>query len=290
MTARIVVLGDLNLDVLVRASDVLQPGEEARGSARAVPGGSAATFARVASAEGTHVTFLGAVGKDLVGDLLEQSLETAGVRTMLQRAELPTGVVVALHLEGDRSMICSRGANDGLTEAGIDRTVFAEADHLHVSGYALLSDAQRPAVERALALAKARGCSISLDPPPASLIETFGVDRFDRLIEAVDWLFPNLTEGRLLTRLSAPDDVVGALSARFSSGALTMGHEGAIAWRGHVTDRSVSVVVDGVETTGAGDAYAGAFAAVVLRGCGLSDANRRGCEAARDHLLRRATY
>jgi len=284
---RILVLGDLNLDVTVRSPGDLAPGDEVRSRVRVEPGGSAGTFARTASAEGADVLFFGSVGRDLAGDLLERSLSDAGVTPRLTRVSIPTGAIVALHQGGERSMICSRGANDGLSVDSIDPEAFGSAGHLHVSGYALLAEAQRSAAVRAIEFAREKGLSISVDPPPANLIQAFGVSRFLALLASVTWLFPNLSEGRLLSGLDDPAAVVERVAERFSVGALTLGIDGAIAWQRELRHRCRPPKLEAAESTGAGDAYAAAFTTAFHAGRSLDAANTRACSAARAHLERR---
>ena len=282
--SRIVVLGDLNLDVHARVTTELASGEEARDLVRASPGGSAGTFARIAAAQGASVAFLGCVGTDLVGDLLVRSLEAAGVEPIVQRADRPSGVILALQEGPERTMICSRGANDGILADRIDLSIFDAADHLHVSGYAFLSESQLPAVERVLGLARKRRLSVSVDPPPANLIRNFGVAAFLGLLPARGWLFPNRTEGEILTGVDAPEAIVDRLATRFEVGSLTMGAEGSLAWAGEDRHEQPAERLEGVDTTGAGDAFAGAFVVAYLNARDVERANLSGCRAARDHL------
>lgn len=282
--SRIVVLGDLNLDVHARRPLDLAPGEEARDLVRVTAGGSAGTFARIAAARGASVAFLGCVGTDLVGDLLVRSLRDAGVETIVQRIDRPSGVILALQQGSERTMVCSRGANDGIRSDRIDGSAFEGADHLHVSGYAFLSSAQRPAVEHAIVLAHARSLSISVDPPPANLIRDHGVEAFCDLLPAGAWLFPNRTEGELLTGASEPNAIVGRLAAQFEVGALTLGASGSIAWAREARHAQSAHPLNSVDTTGAGDAFAGAFVAAYLETRDVAWANRIAGNAARTHL------
>ena len=283
---RLVVLGDLNLDVFARVGEDLRPGDEARSRVHVEPGGSAGTFARVAAAHGADVVFLGSVGRDLAGDLLERSLVDAGVTARLARSDRPTGTILALQQGEERSMICSRGANDGLTPDAINPAVFVQADHLHISGYALLSKSQLAATVRAIELAKAHALTVSVDPPPANLIATAGVDRFLRLLEPVDWLFPNLAEGRILSGAETPEAIVDALAARFEAGALTLGPDGALGWQGADRARTAAEPVPYGENTGAGDTFAGAFVVALHTTGEIGLATDRACVAARGHVLR----
>lgn len=284
--SRIVVLGDLNLDVHAQAPERIAAGGEIRSSIRAVPGGSAGTFARVAASEGAHVTFIGAVGTDRIGDLLIRSLEDHGVETRIVRTDAPSGTILALEQGNERTMVCSRGANDGLTVDALDEAAFREADHLHISGYAFLSPAQQPVAQRAIALTHDRRMTISVDPPPASLIEAFGVEAFLEALVDVAWLFPNRTEGELLTSQTSAERIVDALSSSFEVGALTLGPEGALAWSGDSRDRHAAATPIAGNTTGAGDAFAGTFVAARLAGASLAASNARACAAAAAHITR----
>jgi sugar/nucleoside kinase (ribokinase family) len=286
---RLLVLGDLNLDVHAAEPSETGTGQEVRAAVRVAPGGSAGTFARVAARLGAHVAFLGSVGTDPVGDLLEQDLRAGGVEPHLRRTAAPSGVVVALHRGHDRSMICSRGANDALGESDVDPALFADLDHLHVSGYAFLSAGQAAAARRAIALAQAARATVSANLPPANLVRSHGVERFRRDLDDISHLFLNRDEGRCLTGIDGDDVIVDALARRQVAGALTLGAEGALAWQGSQRDRHRASEALDVDPTGAGDAFAAAFIVSLLGGDNLSCANRRACDAARDHIAARST-
>lgn len=284
---QIVVVGDLNLDIHAHLPASLAPGDEARDAVIVRPGGSAGTFARTAAALGASVTFIGAVGDDLVGNLLETSLTQDGITARLRRMQLPSGAVLAIEMEGDRSMVCSRGANDGLTPDWVSEAFPQGSDHLHISGYALLSDAQRSAALRAFNLAADLKMTRSLDPPPASLLRSFGVRRYLDLLPDGLWLFPNRSEGRLLAGKINDGDVVDALSTRFPVGAHTLGADGARAWNGNTRHLQVSQSLPPVDTTGAGDVYAATFVARFLQSGNLAQTNIEACLAAASMLRKR---
>ncbi|MEW5826946.1 MAG: carbohydrate kinase family protein [Candidatus Bipolaricaulota bacterium] len=283
---RILVLGDLNLDVHVD-DRTIAAGHEVRAAVRVAPGGSAATFARIAAQLGAKVTFFGAVGDDLLGELLERSLDKAGVVPRLARSQLPSGAVVALRRGAERSMICARGANDALSTADLDAADFSGAQLLHVSGYAFLSPSPSAAAQRAIALARAAGARVSVDPPPANLIEAFGLDAMRRLLASADWLFPNESEGRAITGEGRAAQMADALAVRHAHGAVKLGPRGALAWRGEERYRSSPMDPLDVDPTGAGDAFAAGFAVATLAGATLAEATERATSSARDHLAAR---
>jgi ribokinase len=284
---RIVVLGDVNLDIHAQRFELPNPGDESREAILVEPGGAAATFARTAARLGAFTTLIGAVGDDWIGGVLARSLEEAGVHTVLRRATVPSGAVLAFHDDRDRSMICSRGANDALDANWVRENQFDGCHHLHVSGYTLLSSTQRTAADMAFSIAKEHQMSLSIDPPPASLIQRFGLDRFLKLLPDSIWIFPNRSEGRLLSRQDTPFEIVEHLRARFPTGALTLGEDGAIAWT--PTDRDEQTLGKPVsgDTTGAGDVYAASFVTRFLQTEDLHDANAFACDQAREMLISR---
>ena len=281
---RIVVLGDLNLDVRAELPQDLPWGGEARTAVQVVPGGSAGNFARAARREGAEVLFVGCVGQDAAGDLLLQSLRAQGIKAHVRRVANPTGTIVSLWKGRERTLLCSRGANDGLDASWIEESFFREANHLHLSGYAFLSSSQQGAARRAIAMAHSRELTISVDPPPGNLIRRFGVAAFLREIETVDWVFPNLDEGEALSGTAGPESIVERLAARFAAGALTLGKDGSLAWSQEERAQATVEPLDLVDTTGAGDAFAAGFVVAFLAGAALPEANRRGSEAAARHL------
>ena len=288
--SRILVLGDINLDVLASVPSSLPIEGEVRTRVVVESGGSAANFARVAARAGAVVEFIGCVGDDLVGDILVESLNRIDMTHHLQRSPGNTGTIVSLKSNRGKTMLCSRGANDMIDPSLFDERWFACADHLHLSGYTFLSTVQSAAAKRAISIAKLHKMSVSVDPPPANLISSYGVQAFLAEISAPGIVFPNLEEGRNMTDEDTPEEIVDSLSVRFPVGALTMGRDGSIAWDGK--KRSVQHVaeIDGVDPTGAGDAFAAGFIVSYLKDPDVEQANKEGTRAARNHLLERARH
>ncbi len=282
---RLVVLGDLNLDVCARLSGPLPRDGEIRSVVRVVPGGSAGNVARTAAREGAHVAFIGSVGTDPVGELLIRSLTDLRIEPHIRRVSGPSGMVLALEGEDGKTMVCSRGANDGLDRSFIDEALFADVDHLHVSGYALLSAVQRPAARAAMDIAQRAGLTASVGLPPGNLIRGFGARALLEEMAAATFVFLNRAEGETLAGFADPQGIVDALAGRFTVGAVTLGEAGSLAWDGPARDRRAGVRITGVDPTGAGDAFAGGFLVSYLADHDLARANARG-EAAAVAFLR----
>jgi ribokinase len=269
--SRIVVLGDLNLDILATLPKEHPSEGEVRSPIQVIPGGSAGNFARAAAREGAKVTFIGCVGNDLVGDLLVRSLQVQGIETMVKRVDRQSGTILSLVKEDGKTMICSRGANDGLDSTWIEKVFLRNADHLHLSGYSFL---------RAIEIARSLDFTISIDPPPANLIRNFGVPAFLAEISTADFIFPNLEEGMILSGEESKKEIVDILAEGFPLGVLTLGEAGSLAWHGKERDRYVSDPITAIDATGAGDAFAAGFVLSYLEDHNLAQANQQGNRAA----------
>ena len=286
--SHIIVLGDINLDVLANLPSLLPPDGEVRTDVRVEPGGSAASFARAAAGLGASVGFIGCVGDDIAGDILIKSLVHAGVIPHLQCGATASGTIVSLQSSNGKTMLCSRGANDMIDPSIIDEEWFNAVDHLHISGYAFLSEAQRAAAKRAIDIAQSHGMSISIDPPPANLISSFGIEQFLNAISAARIVLPNLEEGKLMTGEERPERIVDLLTTRFPIGALTMGRNGSMAWDRQKRSFHHTEEIDSVDPTGAGDSFAAGFIISYLEDGDIDQANRDGAAAAHKHLLQRS--
>lgn len=287
--ARIFVLGDINLDLQADLPASFPIDGELRTNIEVQRGGAAANFAVAAVRAGVIAELVGCVGNDIVGKFLEQSLIKAGVITHLQHTYQPSGVLVSLRSNDVKTMLCSRGANDMLKRSFIDPKWFVGIDHLHISGYSILSKSQSSAAKHAIEIAQSKGIRVSIDPPPANLIASFGAKRFLSSIKAAWCIFPNLAEAKVLTDNHDPQGMVSTLSAQFAVGALTMGSEGSIAWEERERSFKKPEMVFDVDSTGAGDAFAAGFIVSYLADSNLEKANQEGSEASLRLLLERSS-
>lgn len=266
----ILVFGDINLDVVIRADSQLSHGSDTTGAILTTGGGSAANVAAWAAFLGAPVAFSGRVGRDHAGDLLLGELSDRGIESLVTRDDsVPTGVIAAfVDPEGERTMVTSRGANLTFTEGHVSADAVARARHVHLTGYSFFAGAElRAAAMALLSRALEAGVPTSIDPSSYALLENYGVKRFLSDTAGCKIIFPNIDEGRLLTEADDPEAIVSALAARYDTVVLTLGSEGCIAGRGNDRWRASSHAPEVVDTTGAGDAFAGAFlAAGVARG------------------------
>jgi sugar/nucleoside kinase (ribokinase family) len=280
----LLVVGDVVTDVIARHRGPLAAGTDTAATIRTLPGGAGANVACWA-AHGGHkeVRLLGRVGVDAAA-WHERELAACGVRPRLVvDPQAPTGTVICLVDAGaaaERTFLTDSGASlrlspDDWSDALLDGVV-----RLHLSGYLLFSEPSRALVAVALAAARARGVPVSLDPASAGFLVELGVDRFLALVEGVDVLLPSRDEACLLTGLPDAADAAAKLSRHVPLVVAKQGADGALVARsGAVCARVPAVPATPRDTTGAGDAFTGAFLAALLTGVGAEEAAAEGCRA-----------
>ncbi|MFL5643614.1 MAG: carbohydrate kinase family protein, partial [Chloroflexota bacterium] len=138
---RVVVLGDLMLDVVLAPARPLETGTDVPGTVALRQGGSAANTARWLARLGVRTTLVAAVGRDPAGRALVDSLRRDGVRVRAAHvARARTGRIgVIVAPGGERSFVADRAAADGLEPADLKPSWFA-VDGLHLPAYSLIGE------------------------------------------------------------------------------------------------------------------------------------------------------
>lgn len=278
---RLVVLGDVMVDVVCRLDGPIAPGSDAPAQIEFGYGGSGANvsaWAAVARGAGPPPVLAGRIGADERGRAAEAELRAAGVETRLTvDRERPTGTcVVLVGPDGERSMVPDPGANDRLAAGDLPDELLMQGTHLHLTGYTLVRDGSRAAGRAAIARARERGVSVSVDPSSAALLSPAFLDELD----GVGLLLPNADEAAVLSGEEDAERAALHLAARIPEVIVTLGATGALWASGGqvcVVDAEAATPVD---TTGAGDAFAAGFLTARLSGAGPAEALREGARLA----------
>ncbi|MGY0066654.1 carbohydrate kinase family protein [Streptomyces sp. QTS137] len=278
------VVGDVITDVVARHRGPLAPGTDTAAAIRTVPGGAGANVACWAACWGdAEVRLLGRVGEDAAA-WHTRELAACGVRPLLVvDPQAPTGSVICLVDEGaaaERTFLTDSGASLRLEPADWSDALLDGVARLHLSGYLLFGEPGRAFVAVALKAARARGVPVSVDPASAGFLAQLGADRFLSLVEGVDILLPSRDEACLLTGLSGAADAAARLSRRVPLVVSKQGAEGALLARaGQVCARVPAVAATPRDSTGAGDAFTGAFLIALMGGADPERAVAEGCRA-----------
>ncbi|MFJ8646775.1 carbohydrate kinase family protein [Streptomyces sp. NPDC093546] len=282
MSDALLVVGDVVTDVVVRHRTPPARATDTAAEIRTLPGGAGGNVACWAARSGRpDVRILARVGTDWAS-WHEERLRAAGVRPLLVRdEEAPTATVVALvDATAERTFLTDSGAALRLNRGDWSPSLLEGVSHVHLSGYLFFAGPSREAASLALAAARERGVPVSVDPASAGFLAEFGVARFLAAVEGADVLLPNADEAALLTGLPDPSDAAAKLSHGFPLVAVTLGAAGAlVAASGRVVARASAPRVRAIDSTGAGDAFTGAFLAARLSGASPAGAASAGCRA-----------
>ncbi|MGX7670895.1 carbohydrate kinase family protein [Plantactinospora sp. DSM 117369] len=280
--ARIVVVGDIVTDVLAVLAGPVAPGSDTSADIRVTGGGQAANTAAWLAWRGRPVTLVGAVGADEAGASRLAELTTLGVRCAVRRyPDVPTGTVIVLAGNGERTMVTQRGANLWLTPEHVDAALGASADatHLHLSAYTLLDAGSREAGRRALAAARGRGLTTSVDAASAEPLRRVGAAAFLSWVRDADLLLANADEAAVLAGPGSPAAQARALTEVARHVVVKDGAAGAVwAERGGEVVSAPARRVPVRDVTGAGDAFAAGLLAAWVAGAPAAEALDRAAE------------
>jgi sugar/nucleoside kinase (ribokinase family) len=262
--SRALVVGDVMSDILVRLDEPFALGSDAAARIVERPGGSAASFAAWLARAGVEVDFVGRVGANDV-ERLTQAFRAEGVTAWLAGdPDLQTGRLIAIvEPSGERSFLTDRGANDALEAADIPQAALAGAHWLHLTGYSFQHP--RPRAVACELLRRARA-PVSVDPGSAAPLRAMGAANFLDWTRGAAVLFPNADEALALTGAPEPAVQRQRLAAHYPLVVIKRGAQGAQALAGERSWSAPAPVVEAIDTTGAGDAFAAAFVAARLAG------------------------
>lgn len=267
MAHDIVILGVFVADTAYRADRQPRMGETILGQSFALgPGGKGSNQAVAAARAGGDVGFISKLGQDTFAEMALQTWQDAGVTPLVTRDGSSYTGAAYIFVEagtGNNAIIISPGVAATISPADIE----ARAEAIRAAKV-FVTQLEQPidAAERALEIAREGGAVTILNPAPAAGLT-------DRLLSHCDYATPNESEAEALTGkpVATVDDAIRAAEALMARGVrrviVTLGENGALYHDGtapvHVPAMRAG---DVVETTGAGDAFNGAFATALAEG------------------------
>ena len=284
----IAVVGSLNIDLVAYTARVPSAGETVIGDRFQMGfGGKGANQAVMAARLGARVSMVGALGDDVYAGMTRENLQGQGVdATHIARVAGSSGVApIWVEPDGTNRIIVVPGANGAVDPEAAAAAIRSMAEVDVVIGQLEIPQRVTAAAFRA---AHQRGAVTILNPAPAAELDA-------DLVAGASWLIPNETEFGILAgieRLDPEDDqAILAYASRNAPRLLvTLGSRGAalVTTTGEVR-RVAATPVTPVDTTGAGDAFVGAFAVGLAAGLDEVAAVRLGIACASDSVTRTGT-
>lgn len=272
----IIVFGSVNVDFVTRVQAIPRPGETVLGPGYdVIPGGKGANQALAARRAGSAVALAGAVGRDPFAEIGLALLKAEGVNlSATEKVDAPTGAAfITVDATGENAITVASGANAKASASSLSKLTLGEKD-------ILLMQREVPEHEQIVAarIAKEKGARVILNVAPAGVIA-------EELAALIDVLIMNEHEAAVVAQgmgLSSDTPETHArmiAETRKLTTIVTLGAEGAVGWTDGVRRHIPAFPVDVVDTTAAGDAFCGAFAAALDRGFGFTSALAQGVAA-----------
>lgn len=286
---RVVILGIFVADTAYRAERQPRMGETILGKSFVLgPGGKGSNQSVAAAMAGAETHFITRLGRDAFADIAMATWGKAGVHPAVTRSDSYTGAAYIFIEEatGNNAIIVAAGAAGEISTADVEANAALIAS---ASVFVTQLEQPIPAAVRALEIARGAGATTILNPAPAA-------DLPDGMLRLCDYVTPNESEAEGLTGLPVtnPEQALAAAKALLGKGAgaavITLGGQGALFHDGRQTVH-VPVFNAGpvAETTGAGDAFTGGFAAALAGGMAPVDAVRFGSATAGISVTRPGT-
>jgi ribokinase len=277
--SRVVVVGSVNTDMVVKGDRLPGPGETVTGGRFIMAaGGKGANQAVAAARLGANVTLVAKVGRDVFGDQAIENYQREGILTdcILRDAEQATGVALILVDDrGENLISVASGANHALTS----KDVVGAAERIRSAGALMLQlEIPMDAVVAAAEIAASANVPVILDPAPAPATRLPG-----ELLRHVAFLTPNESEAERLTGIPVRDESTARsaaenlLAAGVQNVLITLGSKGALLANAAGMQLIATVAIEAVDTTAAGDAFNGGLAAALGSGLAIEAAVRQAC-------------
>lgn len=277
----IAVVGSAMMDLTAYAQILPEPGQTLAGQHFTTGfGGKGANQAVMAAHCGAEVHFIGKLGEDVFGGSILDNFVKVGINTdYVERSKTPTGVAhIWVDGKGENRIIIIPGANH---EIEIEKAVDAINSIKDLSIVVAQCEIKQEVTLNAFRAAKARGCTTILNPAPYQEITA-------ELLELCDWIIPNETEFRELSGQLPTSDEILKIFRPGKNSIVTLGSQGAvyISADGQLTKVSAPKVT-AIDTTGAGDAFVGAFAYSLASGSDPVSAMTLGIKVASFSVTRK---
>ena len=223
-----------------------------------VAGGSAANTIACTAIFGMPSSFIGKIGEDELGLLYKSEQEQYGVKTTLLKSSHSSGrsMVFVSGGNAERTFAVYLGAALDLVPEDLKPEYFEGYDYFHIEGYLVQNQAL---IRKAVELAHAAGCIISIDMASYNVVESNNAFLHDIVDRYVDIVFSNETESRAFTKMSDPREALDEIARHCRIAVVKVGKDGSWVKSGDEVHYIPVWPADTIDATGAGDTYAAGF-------------------------------
>lgn len=222
-----------------------------------VAGGSAANTITCTAIFGMPSSFIGKVGDDELGHLFKSDQAQYGIKSILLRGSNSSGraMVFITGANAERTFAVYLGAALELVPDDLTPEMFEGYDYFHIEGYLVQNqDLCRKAIE----LAHAAGCIISIDMASYNVVESNNAFLHDMVDKYIDIVFANESESKVFTGME-PEEALDEIARHCSIAVVKLGKEGSLVKSAEGRFKIPAWPGTAIDATGAGDTYAAGF-------------------------------
>jgi sugar/nucleoside kinase (ribokinase family) len=200
------------------------------------------------------------LGKDDFGKFYLEEFNNLGINLSTSlNEEQPTGTcLILITPDGERTMLTSLGAAALFSPVNIDEDLIKRSEWVYMEGYKFSEDSSSEAIKVASELAKKHGTKVAVTFSDIFITENFR-DKISEVLKNTELIFCNEAEALSFTQTSNEDDAFAKLSEICQNVVMTRGSRGSLIKWGDKNYEISSFPVKVMDTTGAGDSFAGAF-------------------------------
>ena len=260
--SKVLCIGDVMLDVIAIIRERINYGSDTPSKISTHGGGAAGNVAAWAHISGAPTQIVARVGDDSAGTAVLTEFDSLGISygdPVIVGAQ--TGVVIVLvDKSGERTMFPETGANSGLSLT--DLPDLGGVEIVYLSGYALLDAGSRPGVLEMISEIRAAHIPIFFDPATVGGMSEVNLSEVRSWLPMMSALFMNEEEATFLTGETQLELALDALLENAPMAIIKRGSHGAIGkvrGQGSISVPAVPTIV--IDTTGAGDSFAGGYIA-----------------------------
>ncbi|MCF6333293.1 MAG: adenosine kinase [Draconibacterium sp.] len=219
-------------------------------------GGSVANTMRSLASLGGNGGYLGKIGDDKLGRIFKQDFERKGIRTHLKYSNKDTGRVMGLvSPDSERTMATYLGAAADLIPTDFDPELFDGYDYLYMEGYLVFN---HDLIKAGVEMAKSKGLKVAIDLSSFNVVEANLEFLKDLIKNSIDIVFANEEEAKSFTG-KEPEEALHEIAEMCELAIVKVGKEGSFIKHNNEVIKVSTIKANALDTTGAGDSYAGGF-------------------------------
>ncbi len=245
-------------------------------------GGSAANTIVGIADFGGQAAYCGKVAADEVGEFFLNDMRKTGISIDVPPATAGQSGTCAIMITPDaqRTMITNLGVSSSLAPDDVDEEIVKCSSYVYIEGYLFTNDTTKAAAYRAIDLAKKHGTKIAFTASDPFLVNMMREEMWELIKGPVDLFFCNEEEAMSLTQKTDPIECASEIHKHSENVAITMGARGSIVMNDGQPLSVDGVDTDAVDTTGAGDMYAGGMLYGITNGLSWQQAGHLASHAA----------